>query len=174
MRISSYSLIVSLIIGLLGSIAARAGTPLGFPKDSPEFTFELPDNMQSEYQSDGKLSCTAKDGSLGIRGVFLALPNISNDKGLLIGLTQLIKLVGPQHIQSDLRYQAPFYKDTSSGVPTVTVSCTGKVNGQDYAIALICFSKNGKYYELIASGSIDAMTACHFPKAFRETMKLTP
>ncbi len=153
--------------------ALQAGTILPFPKDAPAFTFELPDNMQAEYQADGTLVCTAKDGSL-LKGVFQPLPNVKNDKDLRFGLNGVIKLIAPNFLTTDLRYPAPFDKDTASGVLTITVSATGRHDGQDSALALIVFSKNGKYYELIASGALQAMTACNFPHSFRETMKLTP
>lgn len=129
--------------------------------------------MQAEYQANGTLACTTKDGSL-LKVVFQALPNVRDDKGLRFGLDRLIKLIAPSFLTTDLRYRAPFDQDTTSGVHTITVAATGRHDGQDSAMALIVFSSKGKYYELIASGALDAMTACNFPHSFRETMKPTP
>lgn len=150
-----------------------AGTLCGFPKEAPAFTFELPDSLEAQYQADGTLVCTAKDHSL-LKGVFQPLPNVHNDRDLGFGLNGVIKLVAPNFLTTDLRYPAPFDKETASGIHTITVSATGRHDGQDSALALIVFSKNGKYYELIVSGALDAMTTCNFPRAFRETAKLTP
>ena len=157
---------------LRGGSALQAGTLFAFPREAPAFTFELPDDMQAEYQTDGTLVCTAKDGSL-LKGVFQPLPNVHNDKDLRFGLNGVIKIIAPNFLTTDLRYPAPFDKDTASGVPTITVSATGRHDGQDCALALVVFSKGGKYYELIASGSLEAMTTHHFPRVFRDTMRLT-
>ena len=156
------------------ALTVYAGETLGFPKEQPAFTFELPDSMQAQYEANGNLVCTAKDGTLSLKGVFQPLPNIASDKNARMGLARLIRLMGPRVTQTDLRYPAPFDQATTSGVNTITYAATGRQNGVDYALALIVFSKNGKYYELIASGAIDAMTKCNFPHSFRETMKLTP
>jgi hypothetical protein len=152
---------------------ARAGTVLQFPKDDPAFTFELPDNMQAEYQADGRLVCTPKDGSF-LKGVFQALPNVANDQRARSGLNQLIRLEGPRFLSGSVQYPAIFDEPTASGVPTINVSAFGMQGGKQAGLAFIVFSKSGKYYELTVSGAVDAMTSLSFPHAFRETMKLTP
>ena len=168
-----FVLLAALVCFFSGALSVCAGTAFNFPKDAPAFTFELPDSMQGEYQADGTLVCTAKGGSF-VKGVFQPLPNVKNDKDLRFGLNGLIKVIAPNFLTTDLRYPAPFDKDTASGIHTITVSATGRHDGQDSALALIVFSKAGKYYELIASGSLEAMTAHNFPHSFRETAKLTP
>ncbi len=152
----------------------RAGETFGYPKDSPAFTFELPDSMKAEYQADGTLVCTAKDPSRAMKGVFQPVLNIKNDKDLLFGLNGAIRMIAPQFIMTDLRYPEPFNKDTPSGIHMLTVGARGRADGQDYTIGFIAFSKAGKYYELIVSGTFEALTACDFPNSFRNTAKLTP
>jgi hypothetical protein len=159
---------------VLSAWRADAGTGYSFPKDSPDFTFELPDSMQAAFQADGTLVCTAKDTSLRIRGVFQPLPNIHSQKELLIGLPRLIRLIAPKWITSGLSYPGLDTMAMASGVPAVTVSAFGNVNGQSYAIAFICFAKGDHYYELTVSGNTQTMTDLSFPHSFRESMKLAP
>src|ERR1700744_2445607 len=118
---------------------AQAGTALGFPKDAPAFTFELPDEMQADYQADGKLVCTSKDGGT-LKGVVLSLPNISNYQGALMGLNRLIRLTSPRFLTGNVQYPASFNEDTPSGIHPITVSAFGTHDGKEAGLALIVFS----------------------------------
>jgi len=123
-----------------------------FPTDKPEFTFNLPDGWTTESGKDGRIYCTAGDGSEFRFGI-VASPSVKNEEGAKELLSEIIKgMSDAMECKNTKTEPARSGKAGDLSLVGMEGSCTAA--GTEMSLNAVVFSLTpGKYYSIVGTAS---------------------
>ena len=128
-----------------------------FPADDPAFSFTLPDGWTTESGPDGRLYCTAGDGSEFKIG-FVASPGLKTDADAKELLPKILK--GMSDAMKCEGYKASEAKSGKVGeLSFIAMEGHGTVSGTEMVLNAMIFSLTpGHYFSIVgaASKEVDA------------------
>jgi hypothetical protein len=123
-----------------------------FPADDPAFSFNLPDGWTTETGPDGRLYCTAGDGS-DFKIGFVASPGVKSADDAKELLPKILK--GMSDAMKCEGYKASEVKSGKLGdLSFVTMEGHGTVSGTEMALNAFIFSLTpGHYFSIVGAAS---------------------
>jgi len=125
-----------------------------FPAKDPAFSFSLPDGWTTETGEDGRLYCTAGDGSEFKIG-FVASPGVKNAGDAKQLLPKILQ--GMSDAMKCENYKASEVKSGKLGdLSFVTMEGHGTVGGTEMALNALIFSLTpGRYFSIVGAASTE-------------------
>jgi hypothetical protein len=126
-----------------------------FPADDPAFSFTLPDGWTTETGKDGRLYCTAGDGSEFKIG-FVASPGVKSDDDAKALLPKI--LTGMSEAMKCENYKASEAKSGKMGdLSFIAMEGHGTVSGTEMVLNAMIFSLSpGHYFSIVGASSKEA------------------
>jgi len=148
------SFLTCLVAGslLLGPAISLQAKTVKFPADDPAFSFKLPDNWVTETGKDGRLYCTAGDGSEFKVG-FVASPGVKSDDDAKALLPKILQ--GMSDAMKCENYKASEAQTGKMGaVSFVAMEGHGTVSGTEMTLNAFIFSLTpGHYFSIVGAAS---------------------
>ena len=137
-----------LLLALSPSLQAKK---VEFPADDPVFTFNLPDGWTTESGPDGRIYCTAGDGS-EFKIAFVSSPGVKNADDGKDMLPKVLKAMSDA--MKCENYKADDVRSGKVGeLSLIGVEAACKVSGTEMALNAVVFSIGGKYFSIVGAAS---------------------
>ena len=138
-----------LFLALSPSLQAKK---IEFPADDPAFTFDLPDGWTTEPGPDGRMYCTAGDGS-EFKIAFVASPGVKNDDDAKDMLPKV--LTAMSDAMKCQNYKADDPRSGKVGNLTLLgIEAACKVDGTEMSLNAVAFAiVPGKYFSIVGAAS---------------------
>jgi hypothetical protein len=148
---SSLTLLAAGCFFLAPALSLQAKT-VKFPADDPAFSFSLPDGWTTETGEDGRLYCTAGDGSEFKIG-FVASPGVKNADDAKELLPKILK--GMSDAMKCEGYKASEAKSGKIGdLSFIAMEGHGTVSGTEMVLNAFIFSLTpGHYFSIVGASS---------------------
>jgi hypothetical protein len=143
---------------LAPAISLQAKT-VKFPADDPAFSFTLPDGWTTETGKDGRLYCTAGDGSEFKVG-FVASPGVKSDGDAKELLPKILQ--GMSDAMKCENYKASEAQTGKMGaISFIAMEGHGTVSGTEMVLNAFIFSLTPGHYFSIVGASSKAVDEAH-------------
>ena len=153
-RLIARSFVICLATGCLllgGSLSLQAKT-VEFPEKDPAFTFNLPDGWTTETAKDGRIYCTAGDGS-GFKFGIVASPGVKNADDAKDLLPKVLKAMSDAMKCENFKIGDGHTGDVGKLWMTAA-EATGKLDGTEMSMNAVVFSLTpGKYFSIVGAAS---------------------
>jgi hypothetical protein len=139
----------SLVLG--ASLSSQAKT-IEFPADKPVFTFKLPKGWTTETGKDGRIYCTAGDGSEFKFGI-VESPSVKNEEGAKELLSEILKSMSDAMECKEYKTKEPKSGKTDD-ISLVAMEGSCKAGGTEMSLNAVVFSLTpGKYFSMVGAAS---------------------
>jgi|ERR1043166_1945916 hypothetical protein len=148
----SKSFLTCLTVGFLFLTLSLQAKTVKFPADDPAFSFNLPDGWTTEPGPEGRLYCTAGDGSEFKIG-FVASPGVKSEDDAKELLPKILKSMSDA--MKCENYKASEAKSGKMGdLSYIAMEGHGTVSGTEMVLSAFIFSVTpGQYFSIVGAAS---------------------